>query len=162
MEHSNEPTGIPGVLWRRILFTVLIGIGCLAVGISYGLFAEDRIILVLSGLVCLFSLLRGIGLWRTIAGGRYDVVEGVCVSIAATHLRKQSKVRVMDKDGVEATLCLGKQSGVKIGFCYRFYFKSGQRLALGSEYLDTALSTDQFLGFEELGKYTFPSEKKET
>lgn len=155
MESENSSKSVPRVLTQRIFVTVLIGAGFLTVGIAYFLFSRDTVFLVLSSLVFLFSLLRGFGLWRTVAGGQYEVVEGTCVGISAKPLRKQSRIRIMDENGVETALCLGKQSKVKIGFRYRFYFKSGQRMSVGSEYFDTALSTDQFLGFEELGKFIF-------
>lgn len=159
MDSEHTWKDIPGVLALRLLFTVLIGTGCLAVGISYCLFTRDMIFLALSGLVFLFSLLRGLSLWRTIAFRQYEVVEGTCVGITAKALRRQIKIRMMDENGEETALCLGKQSKVKIGFRYRFYIKSGRRLSLGSEYFDTALSTDQFLGFEELGKFIFHQEE---
>ena len=49
--------------------------------------------------------------------------------------------------------CLYKQSKVKIGYRYRFFFRQTQRFSLGSEYLDTAMSSDHFLGYEELGEF---------
>mgnify|MGYP000083358065 CR=1 FL=1 len=52
------------------------------------------------------------------------------------------------------TMLLGKQSKVKIGYRYRFYFKETQHISLGSEYLNSAMSSDHFLGYEELGEFT--------
>ena len=48
---------------------------------------------------------------------------------------------------------VGKQSKVKIGYRYRFYFKETQHISLGSEYLNSAMSSDHFLGYEELGEF---------
>ncbi len=146
---------IPGVLLQKVLLTALIGIGCLLVGTAYYICARDRVFLALSGLVLLFSLLRSISLYRTITGQKYDIIEGTCVSVSAKPFRNQSRIRILNKEGVETTLCLGKQSKIKIGFRYRFYFKQNQQPTVGSEYFDTALSTDQFLGLEELGKFSF-------
>ena len=42
---------------------------------------------------------------------------------------------------------------VKIGYRYRFYFKETQHISLGSEYLNSAISSDHFLGYEELGEF---------
>ena len=80
------------------------------------------------------------------------MVEGTCVGIVPKPLRKYRKIRIMDDDGNESALLLGKHSKIQIGFRYRFYFKKTQRLTLGSEYFDAALSSDCFLGFEELGE----------
>ena len=35
-------------------------------------------------------------------------------------------------------------------------------MSVGSEYLDAALSSDQFLGFEELGEFTIQSKASDT
>lgn len=80
------------------------------------------------------------------------MVEGTCVGIVPMLLRKYRKIRIMDDDGNESALLLGKHLKIQIGFRYRFYFKKTQRLTLGSEYFDSALSSDCFLGFEELRK----------
>lgn len=58
------------------------------------------------------------------------------------------------ENGNESTMLLGKQSKVKIGYRYRFYFKETQHISLGSEYLNSAMSSDHFLGYEELGEFT--------
>lgn len=79
-------------------------------------------------------------------------MEGTCVGIVPKPLRKYRKIRIMDDDGNESAILLSKHSKVKIGFRYRFYFKTTQRLTLGSEYFDSALSSDCFLGYEELGE----------
>lgn len=63
------------------------------------------------------------------------------------------KIKIMDDKGNESSMLLGKQSKVKIGYRYRFYFKETQHISLGSEYLDSAMSSDSFLGYEELGEY---------
>lgn len=143
----------PPVLLRKWVFTLAVGVGCLGVGGVYFLFAGDGVLLGLSGLVFGFSLLRGILLYRTISGHDYEAVEGTCIAISNRPLRKCRRVKIMDDQGIESTLLLAKQAEIKIGYQYRFFFKKNARPSLGSEYLDTALSTDCFLGYEELGQY---------
>ena len=60
-----------------------------------------------------------------------------------------SKQAVFTYDGMEITLLLSKSARLKIGSPYRFYFQKGARPAVGNEYLDAALSTNNFLGYEE-------------
>ena len=67
----------------------------------------------------------------------------------------------MDDEGNESALLLGKHSKIQIRFRYRFYFKKTQRLTLGSEYFDSDLSSDCFLGYEELGELGNPPESPE-
>ena len=57
-----------------------------------------------------------------------------------------------DDEGNESALLLPKQSKLIIGDRYRFYFKQTQRISLGSEYFDAAMSSDCFLGYEQIGE----------
>lgn len=147
----DEDKGLPHVLHRKVFLTGLVGLGCFAVGAGYYLYCRDGTMLLLSGLVLLFSLIRAIGLHRTITAKKYEIVEGTCVGVSSIPFRRQLRVRIMDADGIETSLCLGKQARVKIGVCYRFFFKEEHPPSLGNEFLDTALGTGHFLGFEELG-----------
>ena len=144
----------PVPIKRKLFLTCIIGIVCLLVGIAMLLLLKDRMMLFLSLAVCLFSFLKAFDFYRVIAGEEYEVVEGTCVAVMPKPLRKYRKVKIMDDNGNESTMLLGKQSKVKIGYRYRFYFKETQRLTFGSEYLDSAMSSDCFLGYEELGEFT--------
>ena len=59
----------------------------------------------------------------------------------------------MDSKGNEISLLLDKQSKIKIGCQYKFYFAQTQRVTLGNSYFDSALNADSFLGFEETGVF---------
>ena len=144
--------GIPAPLRRKLFITVFLGFFCLLIGAAMFLFAKDRIMLLLSAAVCAFSFFRAWSIYNTVRKRDYEVVEGTCVGVTPKPLRKYRKVRIMDDEGNETSLLLGKQSKIKIGFSYRFYFKKTQRFTIGSEYFDSALSPDCFLGFEELGE----------
>ena len=142
----------PTPLRNRLLLTALLGVVCLLIGLAMFLFAKDRVMLLLSAMVCIFSFYRAWSIYRVISRQEYEVVEGTCVGIVPKPLRKYRKIRIMDDEGNESALLLGKYSKIKIGFRYRFYFKKTQRLTLGNEYFDSALSSDCFLGYEELGE----------
>jgi hypothetical protein len=102
-------------------------------------------------------------LYYLIAKQKYETVEGTCVGIGVKPLRKYRTVKLMDDAGIESSLRLGKQTKIKIGFRYRFYLKKTERLySVGSEYFDAALSSDQFLGFEELGEFMKPNKEAGT
>lgn len=139
---------------RKLFLTCIIGTVCLLVGVAMFLLLKDRMMLFLSLAVCLFSFLKAFEFYRVIAGEEYEIVEGTCIAVMPKPLRKYRKIKIMDDNGNESTMLLGKQSKVRIGYRYRFYFKETQRLSLGSEYLDSAMSSDCFLGYEELGEFS--------
>jgi hypothetical protein len=140
----------PKPILIELLLTLLIGVGCFAVGVAYYAAAKDKITLIISGLLLLFSVLRAFTLYTAVINNKYDVVEGTCVGTIVKPLRKQREVRVMADDGTETTIRLGKQTRVKIGVKYRFYFTCRDSAPIGGEYIDAALSPDRFLGYEEI------------
>lgn len=143
----------PAPVKRKMFLTCIVGIVCLLVGIAMCLFFKDRMMLFLSLAVCVLSAGKALDYYRVIGGEEYEIVEGTCVAIMPKPLRKYRKIKIMDDNGNESTMLLGKQSKVKIGYRYRFYFKETQHISLGSEYLDSAMSSDHFLGYEELGEF---------
>lgn len=143
----------PAPLKRKLFLTCIVGTVCLLVGIAMFLFLKDRMMLFLSLAVCVFSAGKVIDFYRVITGEKYEIVEGTCVAVVPKPLRKYRKIKIMDDNGNESTMLLGKQSKVKIGYRYRFFFKETQHISLGSEYLDSAMSSDHFLGYEELGEF---------
>jgi hypothetical protein len=149
----NTLKNCPKALAHKILLTALIGAGCLFVGAAYYIFSKDSITLALSGFVFVFSIVRSAGLYGTVTKQKYEVIEGTCIGVSSKVFRKQLTVKLMVDAGIETSLRLGKQAKIRIGFRYRFYFKEGEHLSLGNEYFDTALSSDHFLGFEELGEF---------
>jgi hypothetical protein len=158
----NVLKNCPKVLFQKLLITALIGFGCLIVGVAYYIFSKDKIMLALSSLMFIFSVFRSIGLYNIISGNKYDMVEGTCVGIGIKPFSKQYKVKIIDDTGIESSLRFGKQTKIKVGFRYRFYFKKGERLSVGSEYFDTALASDHFLGLEELGEFINQNKEIET
>lgn len=143
----------PSPLKRKLFLTCVVGTVCLLVGIAMFLFLKDRMMLFLSLAVCVFSAGKAIDYYQVITGEKYEIVEGTCVAVMPKPLRKYRKIKIMDDNGNESTMLLGKQSKVKIGYRYRFFFKETQHISLGSEYLDSAMSSDCFLGYEELGEF---------
>jgi len=148
----------PRVLLQKLFITSLLGAGCLAVGAVYYFAARDTVFLALSGALFVGCVYRCYSLYRLIAGKHYCVTEGVCTGITPKPLRRYRSVRLMNAEGLETTLLLDKRTRVKIGFHYRIYFKQDPRPRFGSEYLDTALSGDCFLGMEELGEFSAPDD----
>lgn len=143
----------PAPLKRKLFLTVIIGFTCLLIGIAMMLLLKDRMMLFLSLAIFVLSIGKAVEFYLLIANKKYEIVEGTCVGIVPKPLRKYRKIRIMDDAGVESTMLLNKQTKVKIGYRYRFFFKETQKLSFGSEYLDSATSSDCFLGFEELVEF---------
>ena len=141
---------MPFVLRRKILLTYLAGIASIAVSLVIFIATADHILLALGGIIFVASLVLGKSLWSIAARGQYEVVEGICTGVSTPMLRRYRKIHLMDELGTERTLLLSKTAKFQIGARYRFYFQKGSRPAIGNDYLDATLSTNNFLGYEAL------------
>lgn len=144
---------IPAPLRQKMTWTSIIGIMCFFVGLGIFLFLKDQTTMLLSCTLLVMCMGKAICYYRIVTTNAYEVVEGICVGIAPKPLRKYRKVKIMDSTGNEISLLLDKQSKIKIGYQYKFYFKKTERITLGNEYFDSALNSDCFLGFEEVGVF---------
>ena len=79
---------------------------------------------------------------------RYEIVEGTCVGVTSDIIGKLKTIRMMDDDGIETTLRLSKNFNLKIGERYRLYFDNRSQFRTGSGFIDKALATGNFLGYE--------------
>ena len=147
---KNQWSQMPFVLRRRILLTYLAGIASIAVSLVIFIATADHILLALGGIIFVASLVLGKSLWSIAARGQYEVVEGICTGVSTPMLRRYRKIHLMDELGTERTLLLSKTAKFQIGARYRFYFQKGSRPAIGNDYLDATLSTNNFLGYEAL------------
>ena len=156
---KNQWNQFPFVLRRKILLTFLSGLASIALSLIIFIITTDHILLVLGSIIFLASLVLVRSLWSTIARGQYEIVEGVCSSVISPVIRRYRKIQLIDGQGAERTLLLSKSAKFQIGARYRFYFQTGSRPVVGNDYLDAALSTNSFLGYEALGEPAVPEEQ---
>lgn len=136
----------PAVLRRRWLVQAAAGLECLISGAIMFLTAGDRVLLTISILLALFTAARCFSLYRLIAGGEYQTAEGVCIHIKNAPLRRQRSISLLMESGEERTILLDKQIRVRIGNCYRVYFRQIPAPR-------PSITQDLFLTLENLGKY---------
>ena len=141
---------IPLPLYRKILFTGLIGAGCMLFGVMYYFRAKDHILLYLSLLVFCCCAWKAWSIYRIAKQHKYEQVEGTCVGVTQKIIGKFQIIKMMDEAGVESTLRLSKNCKMKIGDKYRLYFSQREQIHTGCNYFDTALMTDSFLGYERV------------
>lgn len=144
----NQWNQFPFVLRHKILLTFLAGTASIAVSLVIFAVTADHILLALGGIIFAASLVLGKSLWGTAARSQYEVVEGVCTSVSTPMLRRYRKVYLTDELGAKRTLLINKSSKFQIGAHYRFYFQKSSQPIIGNDYLDAALSTNNFLGCE--------------
>lgn len=142
----------PPVLLRRWLLTVAAGFGFLLVGFAVWLAMRDKMLLVLSGAVFLFSLGRAVMLFRCFLLGDYEVLDGVCIQVVQVPLQRCRKVRFLSGEEEDVTLMLGKQQKVQVGCRYRLYLRRGGGVPEFAGWLSASLTAGNLLGMEQIGE----------
>lgn len=153
MDEKNSEKDISEILLKNILFTLLIGTGCLLVGIVYYIYAKDKVFLVLSSLVFAFALLHSIELYRVMENQQYKTIEGTCTGLSTRFFQKYVGIHILRQDGVETLVHIRKGSNIKVGMRYRFYLNMKKPCSVNNKYLNTALSENHVLSFEELTEW---------
>lgn len=144
----------PLPLRRKLLLTALAGAAFFLVGLAAILFSLDTVTALLSGILAIGLAFKTAELYRLIITGHYTDIDGICIAITQTPLRKYRNIRIIDSQERERTLVLPRQDKIEVGRRYRFYFKSSERIRTRSSLLDTALPTDGFLGLEAASDYS--------
>ncbi|RFZ77652.1 hypothetical protein DS742_17515 [Lacrimispora amygdalina] len=147
MNRWNES---PPILKRKFLLTLLAGIGAVIVSLIFFIAAGDRILLMLGGILLVFCVFRSVSIWRLISNDNYETAEGVCTGITSPPFRRYRRIHLLDENGSEFTVLLDRSARLTIGTPYRFYFQKNARPLMGNAYLDASLSTNAFLGYEEI------------
>jgi len=152
-------SNMPKPLVAKLLYTLFLGIGFLAVGTAYYFgFSQDRIFLYMSIFVFAASLFKGGLLLYKVKTNRFETVEGICIGFVSKPFSKFRGVKFIDDEGIEATVRLPKNHKFSIERKYRLYFSKQTSPLVGSEFIDTHLATDSFLGYEEIEGENIPKE----
>ena len=149
----------PLPLKKKLLLTALVGAAFFFVGLAAIFFSRDTITVLLSGILAIGLAYKAVVLYRLIITARYTAVDGVCIAIMQTPLRKYRNIRIIDSQERERTLVLPRQDKIEVGRRYRFYFKSSAhkspaQVQTGSSFIDESLPTDGFLGLEAASDYS--------
>ncbi len=142
----------PKALITRLYTSFVIGISCLALSVIGFVISDDKILLYLGIIVFLQSTIQGFITYRIIIRGDYCIYTGVCTSLTQKPFSKYKKCKFIEENGVENILLLDKKTKIFEGHKYIFYFKNNKNLSLGNDYLDVSLSSNNMLGFEDLGE----------
>lgn len=149
----------PLPLRRKLLLAALAGAAFFLVGLAAIFFSRDTITVLLSGILAMGLAYKAVVLYRLIIASRYTAIDGVCIAITQTPLRKYRNIRIIDSQERERTLVLPRQDKIEVGRRYRFYFKSSAHISpaqvqTGSSFIDESLPTDGFLGLEAASDYS--------
>ena len=86
----------PLPLKKKLLLTALVGAAFFFVGLAAIFFSCDTITVLLSGILAIGLTYKAVVLYRLIISDRYTAIDGVCIAIMQTPLRKYRNIRIID------------------------------------------------------------------
>lgn len=144
---------LPTVLRRKVFSILMTGTSSFIIALALYASTGDLVLLWLGITLLLFCIGKGWLLWRSLSLGDYESIIGVCTGISYLLLCRCCKVNLVIENGTLLTLLLRKHSRIAVGSPYRFYFRKNNGIRPENEYLNSILSTDLILGYEELSGY---------
>ena len=111
----------PPALLRKWLALVLLGIGCLAVGVLMLIISRDVVLLTMSILLSMLIALRCLILFRQIRNQEYTVLEGTCVRTSWIPFQRRRAMCLITEDEEEYTVSIENKMIPRAGEKYRVF-----------------------------------------
>lgn len=142
----------PLPLTKRLILILWIGVGCFLFGLFYYFYTKDRLFFILSAVLLLMCIIKGILLFFCILTNDYMTLQGQCESISQNPFKHCKQIIMIDDTGESHTLQIDKGCRVHAGNYYRFYFSRNDQVTsvINQSLLQKALLTGNFLGYEEI------------
>lgn len=133
---------MPKPLFTKLVAICAIGFFCVLFGCVYSIHTKDPVMMVMSLLLGLCFVIRFLLLYSLIRKNSYVTMTGTCLKREPALLGTTQQIHFQCQDK-EYQLTLEKQVKLQQGHHYCLYYKI-------SPHSEAALSTHDFLGFEEL------------
>lgn len=147
---KKTPDAIPAPLLKRIVAASAVGLFCLLAGGACFLYAQDRVVLMLSAVICVLSGGKAALAYRQAISGSYVACRWTCTAFPYHPLRRRCRAQFEDEEGGERTLWMEKACRLRPGETYLLYFSRREGDQSGAPLPDTACSAEDFLGCENV------------
>lgn len=140
------------IVLRRIITLSAISILCFVVGIAYGIATGDRLLMMMSVIICIVNGYKMWDLKRTEKNNKYIILSGKCMESSRNLVGRYRVYRIQSgEDMLEVSV--PKSIKLENNKEYSFYFKEmNQSLLEESKWLRNKLLSENFLGYERLEK----------
>ena len=142
----------PAVLRRRWLLTGAAGIGFLLVGLAVFFALEDRVLLILSGMLTFCTLLHCAEYYRTVRSRRYQAIEAACIALGRPSIGRRREIQLLLQDGREVVVTWDKRVNLRIGRRYRIFYRLDCAQPHGGAGLHDLPAGNLLLALEDLGE----------
>lgn len=138
------------IVLRRMLTLSTISVLCFAVGIAYGIATGDKMLMMMSVIICVVNVYKIWDLKRIEKKTMYIVLSGKCIESSYNLV---GRYRVYKLQSGEDIFDVSVPKGVRLenNKEYKFYFKEmNQAMLEERKWLRNKLLSENFLGYENI------------
>lgn len=140
------------IVIKKTIVLSAIAIMCLVVGLAYGVAAQDRILMIMSGIICTVNVYKIYELFQIFKKEKYTVLCGQCLETIYKPLGKYRIYRIWDgEDAIE--ISVPKNVKLKVNEEYKFYFKKNNLTADGyNDWIRNKILSESYIGYELINR----------
>ena len=136
------------IIIKKTITLSAIGIMCLIVGIAYGLAAKDKILMIMSVIICAVNIYKILGLCMIENNNKYTVISGRCLESVYKLIGRYRIFRIQEGDDI-IEITVPKNVRLKVNEEYNLYFKKyNLETEAYSGWLKNKILSESFLGYE--------------
>ncbi|MBR6646976.1 MAG: hypothetical protein IKL09_05615 [Clostridia bacterium] len=140
------------IILRRIITLSAISILCFVVGIAYGIATGDKILMMMSAVICVVNVYKIWDLKRIEKKNKYIILSGKCME-SSYNLVGRYRVYKIQSGEDELEVSVPKSVKLENNKEYAFYFKEmNQSMLEESKWLRNKLLSENYLGYENIEK----------
>ena len=136
------------IILKRTITLAAISTLCLVVGIAYGIASGDKILMIMSVIICSVNLYKIWDIRRIEKKNKYVLISGKCIGSAYNLVGRYRTYKIQSTED-ELEISVPKNVKLAINKYYDFYFKEMNPIMLEeSRWLRNKLLSENFLGYE--------------
>lgn len=135
---------------RKTLTLSAIGILCLIFGVVYGIMTKDRLLIIMSAVICCINLYKVVELRKIEKDNKYVILTGKCVGGEYKMVGKYRTFQIQNGDDV-FEISVPKSVKLKRNEEYNLFFKKTlSEPDIYGGWLKNKILSENFLGFEKI------------
>lgn len=136
------------IVLRRIITLGVISALCFVVGIAYGIATGDKMLIMMSVIICIVNLYKIWDLKRIEKKNKYIILSGICMD-SSYNLAGRYRVYKIKNGEDDLEVSVPKSVKLENDIEYTFYFKEmNQAMFDENKWLRNKLLSENFLGYE--------------
>ena len=136
------------IVLKRIFTLIAINILCIVVGVAYGVHTGDKMLIVMSIIICVVNLYKIYELRRIQKKNKYIIISGKCIE-ALYNLVGRYKVYKIQSGEDLLEVSMPKSVKLETNKEYSFYFKEiNQSMLNENKWLRNKVLSENYLGYE--------------